>query len=664
MKRKTSTLLIAILAMLMSAVNAQNRSSILQFPDFREPVREVGSSVSFVTESYAPGTTLNLVFYYNYATPDGEWDDGVSLDFPEGVYVNSASVCTVTGYHQIAYNGETGDGALVTWGDMNGGSGLGGLHSSGEFWVNVSISEDFSGPMQVVWYVAGDGWGAPPNFATGEIELPQALDFDLAVVSFQPVFVILGGEFVPRVKVRNVGCEIMPTFTVNVDVPEFEYNHTIVISEPIAPNEIVEVEFPAYTTSSSGVYTATATITEGGGEVVENDVLVVNGLVSPLADAYAINGVTLSYDEVRLSTGEMISVGSASSYPWQMAEEFDGNFIYRIHHDYSIGIVNPDGSFVQLGLMTGGVQGNPTGLAYNWDTGLMYMVALSESTDFSHLYIVDMETFELTEIGVYQPAIIGMDFANDGYLYGVSLQDELIKFDVTTAQFTVVGALGVDIVYPQDVSYDVETGKLYTIASGFYFSHFGTYDLTTGAFETIADLQGYYYYTLVITKVPAANPATLEFVINDADGLAITDAVVAVNETANQAGDYIFELEPGTYSYTVTKEGYFPLMGEVVMGSENQTITLVMEIDDTSIDIENHDRISIFPNPASNYIMVNAPFELSSIRILAIDGREVLHVKATSGNNHIQINGLEAGMYIMQMNTNSAVFSRKIQIIK
>lgn len=41
----------------------------------------------------------------------------------------------------------------------------------------------------------------------------------------------------------------------------------------------------------------------------------------------------------------------------------------------------------------------------------------------------------------------------------------------------------------------------------------------------------------------------LEFVILDNDGKPITDAIIAVNETTNQSGEYIFELEPGTYDY-------------------------------------------------------------------------------------------------------------------
>lgn len=156
----------------------------------------------------------------------------------------------------------------------------------------------------------------------------------------------------------------------------------------------------------------------------------------------------------------------------------------------------------------------------------------------------------------------------------------------------------------------------------------------------------------------------LDFVINNAEGQAITDAVITLNGTANQAGDYSFELQPGTYNYTVAKEGYFPLSGQVMMGNENQSLTLVMAIDNTSLEIVSPDQVSIFPNPASDYVMVNAPFDIKSIRILAIDGREVMTVSAFEGGGRIYLNGLETGMYIIQMVTNNQILNKQIKVIR
>ncbi len=539
--------IIAVIALMINGLaNAENRfaQQMILKAETNSNGKEVDGSISYITEFYNPGTTIDLLFYYNYSTPDGEWDDGVSLDFPEGVFVNSASVCTTTGYQQLPYNGETGDGALVTWGNIEGGSGLGGLKSSGEFSVNVSISEDFSGPLTVDWYIAGDGYGAPPNFNSGTIDLPQALDFDLAIVNFKPTFVVLGTDFVPVVSVRNVGIEETTFYKVSLEVSGFGYYEEMTITEPIGPNETVNVVLPSFTPVESMEYVAQATITEGGGEDESNDMFIVSGAVGLLADAYAINGITHSYDEVDLSTGEMVSVGSTDYTQWQLAEEYDGNYIYRVNADASIGTVNPDGSYHHLGYMTG-VPGYTAALAYNWDTGIMYVVVQNIDTDYSHLCTLDMETYALTEIGISTQLIVGMDFANNGYLYAVTIQNELLKIDPVTAEFNVVGPIGIDIVYPQDVSYDAETGLLYTIASGLTFSAFGTYDLNTGAFQFIADMYGVFYYTLVITKNP--NDYNLGDPIIEVDPLEISETL-NTNEESNRTIE-IKNVGAGTLDY-------------------------------------------------------------------------------------------------------------------
>ena len=159
-----TTSVLTLLSCILTNAEESNSGKVIPSSEISTNNKEVGSTISFLSELYVPGTTVDMLFYYTYSTPDGEWDDGVSLDFPNGVFVNSASVCTTTGYQQLPYNGETGDGAIVTWGNIEGGSGFGGLKSSGQFSVNVTISEDFTGPMSVEWYIAGDGFGASPNF--------------------------------------------------------------------------------------------------------------------------------------------------------------------------------------------------------------------------------------------------------------------------------------------------------------------------------------------------------------------------------------------------------------------------------------------------------------------------------------------------------------------
>ncbi len=570
MKIKGIIIIVAIVLMISGLSKAQNANSdlIMHETGINRNNKVVESSISFISESYSPGTTVDLVFYYTYSSPDGEWDDGVSLDFPEGVFVNDATECTETGYQQLPYNGETGDGALVTWGNIDGGSGMGGLKSSGQFSVNVTISESFEGTMIVEWYIAGDGYGDLPNSNTGEIELQPAPGQDLGIVNLVPAFVLTGTDFVPVVHVKNEGIQDVASFSVNVKVPEFDYDQTLTVNNTIAFGEVVLVELPAHTALVDGPYVATASIVEGGGENQQNDQFVINGLVSPYAEAYAINGVNLTYNEVKLAIGEMVNTGEVESTPWPMAEEFDGNHIYRVNSDASIGTVSHDGSFYHLGYMTG-VEGYTAALAYNWDTGVMYVVVQNIETNYSHICTLDMQTYELTEIGVSTQLITGMDFASDGYLYAVTIQDQLLKIDPVSGESTEVGPIGIDIAYPQDVSYDENTGLLYTLASGLNFSYFGTYDLTTGAFQLIKDMQGVYFYTLVITNIPKEyTPVTFSVDMSSAPGFSAPNDQVYIsgsfNDWAEPGSDdnYLLipaddglsysltlEVEPGTYQY-------------------------------------------------------------------------------------------------------------------
>ncbi|PKP39072.1 MAG: hypothetical protein CVT98_03415 [Bacteroidetes bacterium HGW-Bacteroidetes-15] len=692
METKVKLLIILFALMLSGLANAGERF-LGQVKPFKGPnsnSKEVGSTISFITESHIPGTTVNLVFYYTYSTPDGEWDDGVSLDFPNGVFVNNASVCTQTGNEQLPYNGETGDGVVVTWGNINGGSGLGGLRSSGQFSVNVTISEDFTGPMSVEWYIAGDGFGASPNFNSGSIVLPQALDYDLAIVDFKPKLVILGADYVPVVSVRNVGIHEISSFTVNVLVPEFDYNQTISITTTIVANEVVQIEFPSYLPMVEGTYVATATITGGGGENEDNNELVVSGLVSPLAEAYAINGINLSYNEIDLSNGETVNVGTVDYFPWQMAEEFDGNNIYRINHDASFGTVDPDGTFHQLGIMTG-VPGYPSGLAYNWETGVMYVVVQNEDTNHSHFCTLNKETYELTEIAESTSLILGMDFANNGYLYAVSFQNELIKFDPVTSEISIVGPLGIDILYPQDVSFDVETGLLYTIASGDYFSVFGTYDLNTGAFSQITDMNGVYYYTLVITKNPNDYyPVTFNVDMSPASFLDVNTDEVFVSGSMNdwtEPGDnqeYVltkaensmiysatYNLKPGSYSYKYyVNNGWsgaewsdsYPNRNFEVVDTD-LTINDMWGNQTTSVN-EMEFRVEIFPNPASSVITIVAEKEILDIRIIDMLGRTVHSQLVNSNSSIVNLDRLSSGLHIVYIATNEGMITRKLQIIK
>ncbi len=124
------------------------------------------STITTTTTEYLSNSTVDLNFSLTYYSSDYEMLDGISLDFPEGVVVNSA---TIAG--NLEYNGENGDGALATWGSITGNSGYGEQNDDAEFIVNVTISSEFTSDMEIAFFINGDGFGDEPHTSSGNLTI-------------------------------------------------------------------------------------------------------------------------------------------------------------------------------------------------------------------------------------------------------------------------------------------------------------------------------------------------------------------------------------------------------------------------------------------------------------------------------------------------------------
>jgi hypothetical protein len=120
-----------------------------------------------------PGATLDLVFTMSNDSGDGEWFRGASLAFPAGVVVNSCTGFVVSD-RELAWDGAAGDGARVTW--------------AGDWWnvvypgeeavatVNVTIDSEFSGNVDIIYGLEGDGYGEPPHSLSGTLVIDCAVE--------------------------------------------------------------------------------------------------------------------------------------------------------------------------------------------------------------------------------------------------------------------------------------------------------------------------------------------------------------------------------------------------------------------------------------------------------------------------------------------------------
>ncbi|HXK82459.1 MAG TPA: choice-of-anchor J domain-containing protein [Bacteroidales bacterium] len=294
-------------------------------------------------------------------------------------------------------------------------------------------------------------------------------------------------------------------------------------------------------------------------------------------EAYAGNTTDEVYNSIALADGTLTATGTIVAEPFPMSEEFADGVVYRVYSDLTLDEVNPDdGTTTALGTITG-ITGTPTGLAYDWSNQVMYVVVL-DGSNLPHLCTLDMTTYAVTEVGVGTGMIISMDFANDGYLYGVAIDDDnLYQIDPATGAGTSVGAIGIDLNYGQDISYDPVSEQLYAITCGASYE-FGTYDLTTGAFTAIADAGGIQFGTLVVCNYPAdpgAPAAVSDLTATPDAGGALTADVSWTNPNLDFSGNTLTELTSIDLYLDGAETPEYTNASPTIGGAENETITVL-----------------------------------------------------------------------------------------
>jgi len=105
-------------------------------------------------------------------------------------------------------------------------------------------------------------------------------------------------------------------------------------------------------------------------------------------------------------------------------------------------------------------------LADNGVSGIAYDSALNQIyvTEGTALYSLNPLNLNTTLIGMHNNAgvMIGIDVDNNGNLYGIDgVDDNLYSIDPTTGAATIIGPLGFDIRFAQDLGIDPTTGNIY-----------------------------------------------------------------------------------------------------------------------------------------------------------------------------------------------------------
>jgi hypothetical protein len=139
------------------------------------------------------------------------------------------------------------------------------------------------------------------------------------------------------------------------------------------------------------------------------------------------------------------------------------------------------------------------------------------------------------------------------------------------------------------------------------------------------------------------------------DGYNVYRDGVQINPELVTTLTFIDELEEtGTYEYAVTGVYYF--------GESQPSATVSVYIEITGITQYYQGDLVIFPNPAADYVQIQAGTELVRIVLLDNAGRVVKSEQAGERHYRMDVTHLERGIYYLRIETRQGMAIRKLTV--
>lgn len=202
------------------------------------------------------------------------------------------------------------------------------------------------------------------------------------------------------------------------------------------------------------------------------------------------------------------------------------------------------GDVDELGQVTGGLSGESWN-SMAWDPATGNIIALQGGDT---LFEIDLGSLEASEIGILSgPDVSGLTvaiaLAPNGLLYGLNITDNvLLAIDKETADAAVVGDLGFNPNFAQDMDFDPTDGTLYWAG---YFgggdSRMMTIDLATGAATEIGPIEGgseLLSFAIALPRIVGCEePGDVSWLeINPTEGTTAAGTSTQIDVTASASG--------------------------------------------------------------------------------------------------------------------------------
>ncbi|MFN3554372.1 MAG: InlB B-repeat-containing protein [Bacteroidales bacterium] len=158
---------------------------------------------------------------------------------------------------------------------------------------------------------------------------------------------------------------------------------------------------------------------------------------------------------------------------------------------------------------------------------------------------------------------------------------------------------------------------------------------------------------------------SLTFVIKDSQQQPLAGAQLKLNGELMPSGQYAFtELLPGTYSYEVSLQGYFPVSGQVWIEDQDVVETVLLLVDDTQWKGVTSVQVQIYPNPARNKVYLVSSHTLLRVELFDLAGRMCLIREFQQNEVLLELSSLDAGLYVLRLTSVEGVSSHKLQLME
>ncbi|GEM_PF-2372164 len=158
---------------------------------------------------------------------------------------------------------------------------------------------------------------------------------------------------------------------------------------------------------------------------------------------------------------------------------------------------------------------------------------------------------------------------------------------------------------------------------------------------------------------------TVMFNVFDEFGDDIDDAIITFDGVTYDPGHYVFEdVMPGLYEYTVERDEYFPVVGEVNVVDEDVVVDVEMLVDDTSVIDPDEIELSVYPVPAHSTLHIESNTNITDLRVVDMLGQVVYSATVNDLRHDINVSDFKNGVYFLQMTTTAGVITHRMQVAR